>query len=284
MLLAPDWQDYALVDAGDGDKIERWGKYLLRRPDPQAIWPMESELEPHARYYRSAAGGGHWAYAAELPQSWRVRWNELTFVVRPTGFKHTGLFPEQASNWAWMQSLIRERRQKSNEPVRVLNLFGYTGAATCACLQAGAEVTHVDAAKGMVAWCKENLAACGLSGAPVRLLVDDAMKFAAREIRRGKQYEGILMDPPSYGRGPGGEMWKIEDALYPLVADCARLLSDKPLFFLVNAYTTGLAPQVLENLLRLALGHLGEPQAHELGIQAQTRGLILPCGACGRWS
>lgn len=284
MLIAPHWEDYALIDAGDGDKIERWGKYVLRRPDPQAIWPMSAKTELHAHYHRAPSGGGQWEMLAQLPQSWRIGWQSLSFIVRPTGFKHTGLFPEQAGNWDWMQKLIRERA-KSGAPVRILNLFGYTGAATCACASAGAEVVHVDAAKGMVAWAKDNLAACGLHDAKVRLLVDDAQAFVAREQRRGRQYEGILMDPPSYGRGPGGEMWKIEDALYALVRDCARLMSERPLFFLLNAYTTGLAPQVLETLLRLTLsGYKGCFEAHELGLRAQHRELVLPCGACGRWA
>lgn len=282
MYLADSWKDYELLDAGGGNKLERWGGVTLLRPDPQALWPMgEGAAEKaDAVYIRSAAGGGHWEFKKSLPESWRVRYGELTFVVRPTGFKHTGLFPEQAVNWDWMGDIVR----RAEKPLRVLNLFAYTGGATAALARAGAEVTHVDAAKGMVAWAKDNLAASGLADSPVRFIVDDAMKFVLREGRRGKTYEGILMDPPSYGRGPSGEMWKIEDDLYPLVAECAKLLSEEARFFLINSYTTGLAPSVLTNVLRTALsGRGGRAEAAEVGLPIVRGGLVLPCGASGRW-
>lgn len=281
MYLAADWRDYEILDAGDGNKLERWGDVVLLRPDPQAIWPMgENGRAPHAQYLRSSAGGGHWEFRANLPESWRVSYRDLTFVVRPTGFKHTGLFPEQAVNWDYMRNLVEKSGRKSS----ILNLFAYTGGATCALTAAGAQVTHVDAAKGMVAWAKDNLGACGLSEAPVRFIVDDALKFVLREQRRGKTYDGILMDPPSYGRGPNGEMWKMEDDLYPLVAECAKLLSDEPLFFLINSYTTGLAPSVLTNVLKTALKkYAGKVEADEIGLPVTRGNLALPCGASGRW-
>ena len=282
MYLADGWKDYTILDAGNGNKLERWGDYSLLRPDPQAIWPMDDDVSCDAVYHRSSSGGGSWEFRKELPEAWRIRYRDLTFVVRPTGFKHTGLFPEQAVNWDWMRSLISKRKEQG-ERVRVLNLFGYTGGATCACLKAGAEVVHVDAAKGMIAWAKDNVAACGLSDAPVRYFVDDCVKLVKREIRRGNQYEGILMDPPSYGRGPTGEMWKIEDQLYGLIADCAQLMSDEPLFFLVNSYTTGLAPTVLQNVLKLALPK-GHAEADEVGLPIRRGNLVLPCGASGRWT
>lgn len=233
-----------------------------------------------ARYIRSASGGGHWEYTKTLPDSWTIQYRDLTFQVRPTGFKHTGLFPEQAVNWDWMRGLVK----KAPKPFRALNLFAYTGGATCALAAAGAEVVHVDAAKGMVAWAKENLALCGLGEKPVRFIVDDVMKFVLREQRRGRQYEGILMDPPSYGRGPGGEMWKIEENLYPLVAECCKLLSPEARFFLINSYTTGLAPTVLSNVLQAALpGRGGRIEAGEVGLPISRGTLVLPCGASGRW-
>ena len=254
----------------------------LLRPDPQAVWPMDRVPPCDAVYHRSSTGGGKWEFFRPLPDSWKIRYRDLCFVVRPTGFKHTGLFPEQAVNWDWMRERIASR-VRAGGAVRVLNLFGYTGGATCACLKAGAEVVHVDAAKGMIAWAKDNVAASGLADAPVRFFVDDCVKLVRRELRRGKRYEGILMDPPSYGRGPSGEMWKIEEQLYPLVADCAGLLSDEPLFFLINSYTTGLAPQVLKNVLSVALPG-GEAEADELGLPIRRGGLVLPCGASGRWT
>jgi len=285
MYLADGWKDYGILDAGDGNKLEHWGDVTLLRPDPQAVWPMASshpEASCDAVYHRSHTGGGSWEFMRQLPDSWKIRYRDLSFVVRPTGFKHTGLFPEQAVNWDWMRSLI-EPAVQSGRTVRVLNLFGYTGGATCACLKAGAQLVHVDAAKGMIAWAKDNVAACGLSDAPVRYLVDDCVKFVKRELRRGNRYDGILMDPPSYGRGPSGEMWKIEEQLYPLVQDCAALLSDDPLFFLINSYTTGLAPQVLKNVLSIALPE-GHAEADEVGLPITRGGLVLPCGASGRWT
>ena len=282
MYLADGWKDYRILATGDGNKLECWGDISLLRPDPQAVWPMKGPVHCDAEYHRSASGGGHWEYYRNIPESWTISYRDLRFIVRPTGFKHTGLFPEQATNWDWMRSLIERETGKGKE-VRVLNLFGYTGGATCACLKAGAQVVHVDAAKGMVAWAKENVAECGLSDAPVRYFVDDCVKLVKREIRRQNSYEGIIMDPPSYGRGPSGEMWKIEDQLYDLVADCAKLLSDRPLFFLINSYTTGLAPQVLKNVLKLTMPK-GRAEADEVGIPVERDGLILPCGASGRWT
>ena len=280
MYLADAWQDYEILDAGNGNKLERWGQVRLLRPDPQAVWPMQEPRSVDARYIRSASGGGHWEYAKALPDSWSIQYRDLTFQVRPTGFKHTGLFPEQAVNWDWMRGLVK----KAPKPFRALNLFAYTGGATCALAAAGAEVVHVDAAKGMVAWAKENLAMCGLGDKPVRFIVDDVMKFVLREQRRGRQYEGILMDPPSYGRGPGGEMWKIEENLYPLVAECCKLLSPEARFFLINSYTTGLAPTVLSNVLQAALpGRGGRIEAGEVGLPISRGTLVLPCGASGRW-
>lgn len=276
MYLADGWKDYALLDAGEGNKLERWGEITLLRPDPQAVWPMAAHAAPDAVYHRSASGGGHWEFARPLPASWEIGYRDLTFRVRPTGFKHTGLFPEQAVNWDWM-------RERLAPGASVLNLFAYTGGATIACAAAGAKVAHVDAAKGMVAWAKENLALSGLTEAPVRFLVDDAMKFVLREQRRGNRYDAILMDPPSYGRGPTGEMWKIEKDLWPLVEAAAALLSDRPRFFLINSYTTGLAPRVLRNLLEVALqGRDAQIDCAEVGLPIERGGLVLPCGASGR--
>lgn len=278
MFLSDQWTDYEILDAGGGEKLERWGNVTLLRPDPQAVWPLRSNAAAQARYIRSATGGGHWEYAQELPESWQVRYKDLTFLVRPTGFKHTGLFPEQATNWDWMRALLRERAN-----ARVLNLFAYTGAATCALLKAGANVTHVDAAKSINAWAKQNVALSGLSDAPVRYLADDAMKFVQREARRGSRYDAILMDPPSYGRGPGGELWKIEQDLYPLVEAAAGLLSDAPVFFLINSYTTGLAPTVLKNVLKTVLhARRAKITCGEVGLPIRAGGLVLPCGASGR--
>lgn len=282
MYISHEWKDYEILDVGDGDKFERWGDVTLLRPDPQAVWPMGPVPKPDARYIRSAVGGGAWEYNRQTPESWRVRLGELTFIVRPTGFKHTGLFPEQAVNWRWMQ----ERIKVANRPVRVLNLFGYTGGATVACAAAGAEVVHVDAAKGMVAWCKDNVAASGLREKNlVRYIVDDVLKFVQREERRGRTYQGILMDPPSYGRGPDGEVWKIEENLFPLVDACMKIVAPDPVFFLINSYTTGLAPSVLKNILVLTMGARfgGTVEAKEVSLPVTNRDIILPCGASGRW-
>ncbi|MBO6061903.1 MAG: class I SAM-dependent methyltransferase [Clostridia bacterium] len=286
MFIANGWKDYEILDAGGGDKLERWGSVTLLRPDPQAVWPMGSPSEwVDAKYIRSSTGGGHWEYKRRLPESWSISYRDLNFVVRPTGFKHTGLFPEQAVNWDYMRSVCaRFKKQDPEKPFRVLNLFAYTGGATCALAAEGAEVVHVDAAKSIVQWAKQNLAECGLSDRPVRFIVDDCMKFVQREARRGRRYEGILMDPPSYGRGPDGEMWRIENGLYPLVEACCELLSDDASFFLINSYTTGLAPTVLSDVLRVALaGRGGSVVSKEVGLPITRGSLVLPCGATGRW-
>ncbi len=283
MWIADQWKDYEVLDASKGEKLERWGSYLLIRPDPQVIWNTPRLLNgwtnPNAVYHRSSSGGGQWEFF-DLPRQWSIRYKGLTFQVKPFSFKHTGLFPEQAVNWDWFSRIIR----KANRPVKVLNLFAYTGGATLSAAKAGAAVTHVDAAKGMVGWAKENAAVSGLSGAPIRYLVDDCLKFVEREIRRGSRYDGIIMDPPSYGRGPKGEIWKIEEALHPLIHKAVQLLSDRPLFFLVNSYTTGLAPSALSCLLSIETAHLGGcVEAQEIGLPVTAKGLTLPCGACGRW-
>lgn len=285
MYCSNGWADYQILDAGGGQKLERWADAVLLRPDPQAVWPMAEDAArmADAVYHRSASGGGAWESIRPLPEKWTVRYRDLSFVVRPTGFKHTGLFPEQAVNWDWMRGRLAEFAAHSAEAPRVLNLFAYTGGATMACAKQGAAVTHVDAAKGMIAWAKENAAACALENAPIRYLVDDCVKFVKRELRRGSRYDGILLDPPSYGRGPTGEMWKIEQDLYPLVADCAALLSDTPAFFLINSYTTGLAPSVLRNVLKTALP-AGSCEADEVGLPIVRGALVLPCGASGRWT
>ncbi|HEY8422016.1 MAG TPA: class I SAM-dependent methyltransferase [Thermoclostridium sp.] len=285
MLLADKWEDYELIDTGNGEKLERWGKFILRRPDPQVIWPNMSDEKvwekADAHYHRSQSGGGRWEYKKKLPERWTVRYGDLSFYIEPTGFKHTGLFPEQAVNWEWMINKIRS----SAKPVRVLNLFAYTGGATVACAYAGAEVCHVDAAKGMVTRAKENIALSGLSDRVVRFITDDVVKFVRREKRRGKTYEGIIMDPPSYGRGPKGELWKIEDELFGLVELCMDILSPEPLFFLINSYTTGLAPSVLTNILSLSMVKKfgGHAYSDEIGLPISKSGLVLPCGASGRW-
>ncbi len=284
MFLADTWVDYEVLDTGDGEKLERWGEILLRRPDPQTIWPKAQERlwnRAEAWYHRSSRGGGEWEFFRKLPEKWTIRHGELSFYVRPTGFKHTGLFPEQAANWEWMSGLIRESGRKD---LKILNLFGYTGGATLACAAAGAQVTHVDAAKGMVLWAKENRELSGLPENRFRWIVEDALRFVEREIRRGNRYDGILMDPPSYGRGPTGEVWKLENELFGLVDTCARVLSDRPLFFLINSYTTGFQASVLNNLLLRCVvsRHGGSAESDELCLPV-TAGGVLPCGASGRW-
>ena len=285
MRAAENWKDYELLDASDGERLERWGDILLIRPDPQVLWNTPRKdprwKQAHAHYHRSDKGGGQWEQLKPMPDSWQIRYGNLIFALKPMGFKHTGLFPEQAVNWDAMGEWIR----KANRPIKVLNLFGYTGAATLACLEAGAHVTHVDASKGMVAWGKENAVASGLADRPMRWLVDDCGKFVQRELRRGNAYDGILMDPPSYGRGPGGEVWKLEEQIYPLVADCVKLLSDKPLFFLINSYTTGLSPSVMRYVLGSLLpkGIGGVLEADEIGLPVTDSGLVLPCGATALW-
>ena len=284
MWKATGWNDYEVIDCSKGEKLERWGDYLLIRPDPQVIWDTERTLKgwkkPNAHYHRSSKGGGEWEFF-DLPAQWAIHYGELTFQLKPFSFKHTGLFPEQAVNWDWFGDKIR----KAGRPVKILNLFAYTGGATLAAARAGASVTHVDASKGMVGWAKENAKASGLENAPVRCLVDDCIKFVEREIRRGNRYDGIIMDPPSYGRGPKGETWKIEDCIHHLVSLCAKLLSKEPLFFLINSYTTGLAPSVLSYMLSIEIGKTrgGKVSADEVGLPVSSTGLVLPCGASGRW-
>lgn len=283
MWIADQWKDYEVLDTSGGEKLERWGKYLLIRPDPQVIWNSPKEhpgwKKRNGHYHRSSRGGGEWEFF-HLPEQWQIHYRELTFNLKPFSFKHTGLFPEQAVNWDWFTEKIR----RAGRPVKVLNLFAYTGGATLAAASAGAHVTHVDASKGMVAWAKENAAASGLADRPVRWLVDDCMKFVERELRRGNHYDGIIMDPPSYGRGPKGEIWKIEDAVYPLICQCEKLLSEDPLFFLVNSYTTGLAPAVLTYLISTELKKFsGRVDSQEIGLPVTATGLTLPCGASGRW-
>lgn len=285
MRAATRWKDYELIDAADGERLERWGDILLIRPDPQILWktPRRSPLwnKAHARYHRSHTGGGQWERLKPLPDVWEIGYGSLRFRLKPMGFKHTGLFPEQAVNWDAMSAWIRE----AGRPIRVLNLFGYTGGATLACTAAGAHVTHVDASKGMVAWAKENARSSNLESAPIRWIVDDCVKFVERELRRGNHYDAIIMDPPSYGRGPKGEIWKIEDAIFPLVKLCAGLLSEKPLFFLINSYTTGLAPAVLTYMLGCTVKPRfgGTVRSDEIGLPVSSTGLVLPCGASGRW-
>ncbi len=278
--LANDWREYAVLATGGGYKLERWGEVVLLRPDPQVIWPAQRDLFAYpgldAVYHRSEKGGGHWEYRRPIPESWHIRYRDLTFVVRPMGFKHTGLFPEQAVNWDRTAELVRN----AGRPVKVLNLFAYTGGATVALAKAGAEVVHVDAAKGMVERAGENARLSGIANG-IRYIVDDCVKFVRRELRRGNRYDAVVMDPPSYGRGPGGEMWKLEDALFPLVTECAELLTDNALFFLINSYTTGLQPAVLANILTLALkGRKGSVDAYEVGLPTEE-GIALPCGAGG---
>lgn len=284
MFLTTTWKDFEVLDTGDGEKLERWGDVILRRPDPQTIWPKAApELwrGAQAHYHRSERGGGEWEFFARLPERWVISHQGLRFYVRPTGFKHTGLFPEQAANWVWMAETIR---QSGRRDVKVLNLFGYTGGATLACAQAGAQVTHVDAAKGMVQWAKENRELSGLPETSCRWIVEDALRFVQREIRRGNHYDGILMDPPSYGRGPSGEVWKLENELYGLVDTCAQVLSDRPLFYLINSYTTGFQASVLSNMLEKCVVSRfgGSVDSQELCLPVRAGG-VLPCGATGRW-
>ena len=285
MWIANGWKDYEVIDTSSGEKLERWGDYMLVRPDPQVIWKTDKKhfgwKKWNGHYHRSSKGGGEWEFR-NLPEEWTINYKELTFNLKPFRFKHTGLFPEQAANWDWFSSLIKE----ANREIKVLNLFAYTGGATVSAAKAGAKVTHVDAAKGMVAWAKENAASSGLADAPIRYLVDDCVKFVEREIRRGNKYDGIIMDPPSYGRGPKGEIWKIEDSVFPFIELTSKLLSDNPLFFLINSYTTGLQPAVLSYMLHTVLDpiHPGTIEANEIGLPVKSNGLVLPCGASGRWT
>jgi 23S rRNA (cytosine1962-C5)-methyltransferase len=290
MFIADRWQSYELIDAGDGDKLERWGPYVLQRPDPQAIWPHDPWPRPDARYNRSSSGGGSWDRAGSMPDSWDIQYDSLAgplrFRLTLMGFKHTGLFPEQAANWDFCIQSIQKAVTAGQKP-RILNLFAYTGAASLACAAAGAaEVVHLDASKGMNARARENLQLSGLTESNIRFINDDAVKFVERELRRGRSYDGILMDPPAYGRGPSGELWKLEEALYGLVERCTHLLSDQPLFFLINAYTSGLAPTALADILKLLICplHGGKAAAAELCLPVSARPLLLPCGATGRWT
>ena len=288
LLKADQWNDYVCLDAGDGEKLEVWKGIVLRRPDPQAIWPASGNIKEwrtcDAVYHRSNKGGGSWEYRRKLPESWTIDYKNLKFKVSPTGFKHTGIFPEQAVNWDWMADLIRSHK---DEEIRVLNLFAYTGCATMACAEAGAaEVVHVDASKGMVQWAKENRDLSGLSESKIRFIVDDCLKFVEREKRRGHTYHGILMDPPSYGRGPNGEMWKFEKEITGLIQACLEILDDHALFFLINSYTTGFSSIVLEDLMKTMIlpeHPEGTVTTGEIAIPLQKRDLLLPCGIYGRW-
>ena len=284
MWCSDNWSEYQLLDANDGERLEKWGNYVLVRPDPQIIWKGEAKNKlwknADGIYRRSSGGGGGWV-KSKMPEQWTVSYGELTFRIKPMGFKHTGLFPEQAANWDWFSGLIKN----ADRPIKVLNLFAYTGGATMAAAKAGAQVVHVDASKDMVAMAKENAALCGLSDAPIRYIVDDCKKFVEREIRRGNKYDGIIMDPPSYGRGPNGEVWKLEDNVDELISLVSQVLSDEPLFFLINSYTTGLSPMTMSYIvdLKVASKYGGKTEAGELGLRVKETGLALPCGASTRW-
>ena len=283
MNIANNWNDYKILDMADGQKLEKWGDVILSRPDPQIIWKDKSYPEKwkniNATYHRSKTGGGTWEYNKKMPQQWQIKYKDLTFNIKPMGFKHTGLFPEQAVNWDWMIDKIKNAKRE----IKVLNLFAYTGGATVACASAGASVCHVDSSKGMVTWAKENIVSSGLKDKPVRFIVDDVVKFVNREIRRGNKYDAIIMDPPSYGRGTNGEVWKFEENISDLVELCTKVLSDRPLFFLINSYTTGISSTVLENILRLNIKAKGKLSSGELGLPMKDSNLVLPCGIFSRW-
>lgn len=284
MNIAKEWKDYEIIDMANGEKLERWGNFKLIRPDPQIIWKNKSFpnewQSANARYVRSNTGGGGWEYKKRLPESWQIKYKNLTFNIKPMGFKHTGLFPEQAVNWDWMIEKIKN----SGREIKVLNLFAYTGGATVACLSAGASVCHVDSSKGMTTWAKENVESSGLRERPVRFIIDDVIKFVQREIRRGNKYDAIIMDPPSYGRGKNGEVWQFENNIADLIELCTQVLSEKPLFFLINSYTTGISSKVLENLLELNMKkHKGKITSGEIGLPMKKSNLVLPCGIYGRW-
>ena len=285
MIIANDWKDYKILDMADGKKLERWGNVILSRPDPQIIWKNKSFPnkwnDVNAVYNRSSSGGGAWQYNKKVPDKWQIKYKDLTFNIKPMGFKHTGLFPEQAVNWDWMIDKIKDSKRE----IKVLNLFAYTGGATVACLSAGASVCHVDSSKGMVTWAKENVLSSGLQDKKVRYIVDDVVKFINREIRRGNTYDAIIMDPPSYGRGANGEVWQFENSIYDLVELCTKVLSDKPLFFLINSYTTGISCRVLEDILSLTVGkkYKGQLSSGEIGLPMENSNLVLPCGIYGRW-
>ena len=288
MWIADQWKDYEVIDTCSGEKCERWGDYILVRPDPQVIWDTGHNnpawKQKNGHYHRSNKGGGEWEFR-NLPKERSIKYRDLTFNLKPFSFKHTGLFPEQAVNWDWCAEKIRTAIKEKGRPLKVLNLFAYTGGATISAVAAGASVTHVDASKGMVTWAKENAVSSGLSDAPIRWLVDDCVKFVEREIRRGNTYDGIIMDPPSYGRGPKGEIWKIEDSIYPFIQLTAKLLSKDSVFFLINSYTTGLQPAVLSYMMNTTIVPQfgGRVEAEEIGLPVTESGLILPCGASGRW-
>ena len=285
MKIANEWKDYKILDMADGQKLEKWGNIILSRPDPQIIWKEKSFpkkwKEANATYHRSKTGGGSWEYHKKLPEQWQIKYKDLTFNIKPMNFKHTGLFPEQAVNWDWMISKIKN----SNREIKVLNLFAYTGGATVACASAGASVCHVDSSKGMVTWAKENITSSGLADKPVRYIIDDVVKFVNREIRRENKYDAIIMDPPSYGRGANGEVWQFENNIYDLVDLCTKVLSDHPLFFLINSYTTGISSKVLENILNLTISKKfkGKTSSGEIGLPMENSKLVLPCGIYGRW-
>ena len=290
MWIADNWKDYEVLDTSAGEKLERWGDYLLVRPDPQVIWESDKKnpgwCKMNGHYHRSKAGGGEWEFF-DLPKEWQIGYKDLRFNLKPFSFKHTGLFPEQATNWDWFSDIIKGALAKNpDRQIKVLNLFAYTGGATLAAAAAGAAVTHVDASKGMVTWAKENAISSGLGEKPIRWLVDDCMKFVEREIRRGNKYDAIIMDPPSYGRGPKGELWKIEESIFPFIKLTSEILSDDALFFLVNSYTTGLQPAVLSYMINLAIVDKfgGSVTASEIGLPVKDTGLVLPCGASGRWA
>lgn len=286
MWIAQNWKDYEVLETSSGEKLERWGDYLLVRPDPQVLWNTPKTnpgwKKRNGHYHRSSRGGGEWEFHG-LPEEWQISYGplSLSFRLKPFSFKHTGLFPEQAANWDWFSALIRSAKR----PVKVLNLFAYTGGATLAAARAGASVTHVDASKGMVTWARENAVVSGLADAPIRWLVDDCVKFVEREIRRGSRYDAIIMDPPSYGRGPKGEIWKMEESIFPFIELTSKLLSGQPLFFLINSYTTGLQPAVLSYMMQTVLSPRfgGDVEAGEIGLPVSGNGLVLPCGASGRW-
>ena len=285
MIIADNWRDYKILDMADGQKLEKWGDVILSRPDPQIIWKEKTYPERwkniNAVYHRSKTGGGAWEYNKKVPQQWQIKYKDLTFNIKPMGFKHTGLFPEQAVNWDWMIDKIKNAKRE----IKVLNLFAYTGGATVACSYAGASVCHVDSSKGMVTWAKENIIASGLEKRPVRYIIDDVVKFVNREIRRGNKYDAIIMDPPSYGRGANGEVWQFENNIYDLVELCTKVLSNKPIFFLINSYTTGISSTVLKNILELTVEkkYKGKIEAGEIGLPMENSKLILPCGIYGRW-
>ena len=289
MKIASEWKEYKILDMANGQKLEKWGNIVLSRPDPQIIWKEKSFpnkwKEINATYNRSKTGGGSWDFKKKLPNKWQIHYKNLTFNIKPMGFKHTGLFPEQAVNWDWMIDKIKVEKQKNNREIKVLNLFAYTGGATVACLSAGASVCHVDSSKGMTTWAKENVASSGLEKRPVRYIVDDVVKFVNREIRRGNKYDAIIMDPPSYGRGAKGEVWQFENNIYDLVELCTKVLSNNPVFFLINSYTTGISSQVLKNILELTVErkHKGKIEAGEIGLPMENSKMVLPCGIYGKW-